>query len=286
MPFRNIQFYILLFFSLSVNAQRENYIKLPDQNITLYYEDVGSGNPIIFIPGWTMTTRFFSKQKEYFSKQYRFITFDPRSQGESEKTPVGNSYDVHAQDLAEFIKLLKLKNVVLVGWSSGCITMFEYLKQFGTENIKQVFFIDETPKWIGDSENEWVYGNFDDYRSSLLGLTRSRTRDAVGTVNWMLQNPVSDNDKEWMINDMLKTPNYAALSLYIDGLASNYIDVVKHIKTPFKSAFFLRDSWYGKASLWLNKEAPSYNTVAITSHAMFWEKPKKFNQLLMSCLKE
>lgn len=281
MLFRNIQFYILLFFSLSINAQHENYIELPNQNITLYYEDVGSGNPIIFIPGWTMTSKFFKKQQSYFKDNYRVIAYDPRGQGKSSKTSNGNTYVTHADDLDGIIKAMGLKDVVLVGWSSGCATMYEYVKRYGTENLSHLVFIDEPPKWIGNVEEEWVYGTFEDYRGSLKSLIGGYDAYLDGIVDWMLVEDFEDDEKEWMLNQMKMTPKDVAISLYIDGLTSDYNDVF-HKLNEVPMLFMVRESWYPQVKEWLKINAAGAKIEAIQSHAAFWEYSDSFNAMLES----
>lgn len=261
----------------SVHAQGK-FIQLPEQEVKLYYEDTGSGRPLVFIPGWTMTTRFFEKQKAHFSKTHRFISMDPRGQGQSEKTADKHTYEQHARDLHEFLETLNLKDAVLIGWSSGCITLFEYKKQFGNDRTDQFVFIDETPKWIGDIEKEWVYGSFEGYKGSLAGLLRGR--DPASTVDWMLGGKADSQERTWMVEEMLKTPDDVALRLYIDGVISDYTQTVKEINTKVPSVFLLRESWYAEAREWLDKEAPALAKDRISSHAMFWAEPVRFNQIL------
>lgn len=268
----------LLLFCTGLNAQEGKSIRLEKQEVTLYYEDSGSGKPLVFIPGWTMTSRFFEKQKTHFSKSHRFLAMDPRSQGNSEKTMRNNTYEAHARDLAEFLEKLDLNDVVLVGWSSGCITLFEYAMLFGNDRVEQFIFIDETPKWIGDIENEWVYGAFNNYKSSLKGLLNGR--DPEGVIDWMLADKTNDADRSWMSKEMLKTPDHAALSLYIDGLISDYTQVLRDLDTKKTSVFLLREAWFQEAKEWLDSEAPQLAKDQMSSHAMFWSEPDRFNKLM------
>lgn len=86
---------------------------LPINDTSLYYQEAGHGQAIIFIPGWTGTHVFFEKQLPYFSQSYQAITFDPRSQGLSPATLDHNTYEQHGRDLAVLIDRLQLKNVIL-----------------------------------------------------------------------------------------------------------------------------------------------------------------------------
>src|SRR3974390_668049 len=92
----------LLCLLLAPSAQAGQYVRVSD-DLELYYEDVGQGQPLLLVPGWTASGVVFGKQIEHFSKAYRVITFDPRSQGLSTRTLEHNNYRQHGRDLAAFI---------------------------------------------------------------------------------------------------------------------------------------------------------------------------------------
>ncbi|MEM8969944.1 MAG: alpha/beta hydrolase [Bacteroidota bacterium] len=250
----------------------------------LYIEETGEGQTLVFIPGWTMTSRFFDKQQKYFSEEYQVVTYDPRGQGRSDKSTYNNTYAYHAADLRELLLQKDLKSIVLIGWSSGCLTMYEYLRSFGVDRIEKLVFIDESPKWIGNSETEWVYGSFDDYRSSLKELVNGQPSDTDGIIDWMLADPVDSLTRQWMREEISMTPHYVALPLYIDGLASDYTQEITKLSAKVSTLFLVRSSWYDQAASWLRKNAPHAEVVSISSHAMFWEQPIRFNQILSKFL--
>ncbi len=270
---------IVCFLSIPLLGQ-ENFFTLQD-GTKLYVEVTGEGQPMLFIPGWTMTHRFFVQQKKHFSKDFQLITYDPRGQGRADKTTYQNNYAQHAADLRELIVEKGWKDIVLVGWSSGCLTIYEYLKAYGSDRMAKLVFIDEPPKWIGDPEKEWVYGTFDGYRSSLKSML-SKPSDPNGIIDWMLNESIDSTARSWMREEILMTPPHVALSLYIDGLACDYNDEVRKLSIP--SLFMIRDSWYDYARNWLNTNVPQAKVKAITSHAMFWEQPQAFNEILSSFL--
>ncbi len=274
--FKPVILCFFLFWSVFAHTQGE-FITAGKDSIAIYMEDQGKGQPLLFIPGWTMTSQFFLKQKEYFSKKYRYISYDPRSHGKSDKTTNYNTYKNHAVELHDIIRKKDLKNVVLVGWSSGCATIYEYIKAYGIENLSHLVFIDEPPKWIGNTNEEWVYGTFDGYRGSLKSLVDNRKDYALGTANWMTQQDLDSEEAHWMVNQMLMTPNDAALSLYIDGMISDYNAVVKSLNEKIPMLFMVRESWYRSSDKWLKEHVPNAEVVSIPSHAAFWEAPEKFN---------
>lgn len=272
---------LALLWSLLVHGQGR-FLNIGQDSIAIYVEVVGEGKPIIFIPGWTMTSQFFAGQKKYFSEGYKYVTYDPRSHGMSSKTTNHNTYKDHAFELKGIIEKLRLHDVVLVGWSSGCATIYEYIQLFDIQNLSHLVFIDEPPKWIGDRSTEWAYGTFEGYRQSLKSLITDRESYASDIANWMTQQKLDSVQEKWMVNQMLQTPIDAALSLYVDGLVSDYSDVLFALKGKIPKLFMVRDNWYDEVAVWLNDRVPDAKVTSISSHAMFWENPDEFNDMLES----
>lgn len=85
-------------------------------NGQIYYEVVGSGEPIVFVHGFTLDHTMWQPQVEFFSKDYQIVTYDARGFGKS-SLPEG-PYD-HAADLRALLKHLGIAQVHLVGLSMG-----------------------------------------------------------------------------------------------------------------------------------------------------------------------
>ena len=105
------------------------YVQVSDE-LTLRYVSIGQGQPLIFIPGWTMTADAFNRNLKPFSERFQAIAYDPRSHGRSTKLKSGNDYTQHGRDLAAFIRELGLKDVVSAVCSSGALAAYSYFEQF------------------------------------------------------------------------------------------------------------------------------------------------------------
>jgi non-heme chloroperoxidase len=261
---------------------------LTASNSSLYYEEYGRGTPIIFIPGWTGTHKFFERQIPYFRQHYRVITFDPRSQGLSPSTLDHNTYEQHGKDLAHLIKKLKLKQIILVRWSFGCRDAYAYLRQQGTKNIKAFVCIDNAPKGVG-KPNEWHSRGAAEGREYVsVSIEHDRyafTRQLVYSMN---DQKLTEKEARRWIDQMLQTPSYAALLLLNDASFTDYtkeaelldkqrIPVLNVVASPY--AF--------QASSWLKIHAP--HAVLVTTwdkHMMFWEHSDVFNPMLDNFLKQ
>jgi pimeloyl-ACP methyl ester carboxylesterase len=88
--------------------------------IELYYEDHGSGSPVVLIHGWPLSGASWEKQTAaLLAAGHRVITYDRRGFGRSSKTGTGYNYDTFAADLDTLLKTLDLEKVALVGFSMG-----------------------------------------------------------------------------------------------------------------------------------------------------------------------
>lgn len=128
-------------------------------NCKIYYEEHGSGEPLIFIHGWSCNHKFFKYQVDEFAKKYRVILYDFRGHGQSDRSSLterGMNLNRFAADLHELIEHLELKEVNVVGWSMGTSTLLAYAREFKCQYIKKMCFIDMTPKLLND--DEWKLG--------------------------------------------------------------------------------------------------------------------------------
>src|SRR5919198_3861400 len=115
-------------------------------NIELYYEDHGTGQPVVLIHGWPLSGRSWEKQvPALLDAGYRVITYDRRGFGESSKPIFGYEYDTLAEDLHKLITKLDLREVALVGFSMGGGELARYLGKYGSERVSSAAFIAAIP---------------------------------------------------------------------------------------------------------------------------------------------
>ena len=150
---------------MSVERLESNYVQVAPL-VELHYVEKGAGQPILFIPGLTFSSEIFESQIDYFSKTNRVIAIDPRGQGTSTKTVHGNDYATHGKDLAKLIEILDLKDLILVGWSTGNLEVWSYISQFGKKRVKAVVTIDMSPVPLSIDPSCWVEGSLDELRTA------------------------------------------------------------------------------------------------------------------------
>jgi non-heme chloroperoxidase len=175
-----------------------------EKDVNLYYEEAGNGQTIIFIHGVWMSSRFFQQQLNYFEKDFHTILLDLRGHGESSKPAHGHTINGYAKDLQEFITKKELKDVILVGWSMGAFVVWEYLKEFGEQNIKGTIIVDEMAsdfKW-----HDYLQGAFD--MNALIDIMRAMQTDRVeflkGFLPLMFKEEMKEETLSWMLEETTK----------------------------------------------------------------------------------
>jgi non-heme chloroperoxidase len=120
-----------------INVGQEN-----SSPIDLYYEDHGSGLPVVLIHGWPLNGDAWEKQTAaLLAAGHRVITYDRRGFGRSSKPGTGYNYDTFAADLDVLLNTLNLTNVSLVGHSMGTGEITRYIGTFGTKRLRKAVLI-------------------------------------------------------------------------------------------------------------------------------------------------
>src|SRR5207253_8072189 len=111
-------------------------------SIDLYYEDHGSGSPVVLIHGWPLSGASWEKQTAaLLAAGHRVITYDRRGFGRSSKPGIGYDYDTFAADLDKLLKKLDLKKIAIVGFSMGTGEVTRYIGKYGTKRVRQAVLI-------------------------------------------------------------------------------------------------------------------------------------------------
>lgn len=110
--------------------------------IDLYYEDHGSGQPVVLIHGYPLDGNSWEKQsRALLDAGFRVITYDRRGFGRSSKPTTGYDADTFAADLNVLLETLDLQRVILVGFSMGSAEVARYLGTYGSERVAKAVFL-------------------------------------------------------------------------------------------------------------------------------------------------
>ena len=127
-----------------VNVSKEN-----TGNIDLYYEDHGTGRPIVLIHGYPLNGASWEKQvSALLGAGFRVITYDRRGFGQSSKPTTGYNYDTFAEDLRKLVTQLGLRDFTLAGFSMGGGEVARYMGRYGSKDVSKAVFISSVPPYL------------------------------------------------------------------------------------------------------------------------------------------
>lgn len=263
----------------------------------IYYEEHGSGEPLIFIHGWSCSHKFFKYQVEEFAKSYRVILYDFRGHGQSDRseaTERGMCLKRFAADLHELIEHLQIDGACAVGWSMGTSTLLAYAREYNCQYLKKMCFIDMTPKLLNDQE--WKLG-----QSCTFDMPQNLAFMSLLAVSWEMAAKMfvpnifaKGYDKEseeykWALQEALDNTPHCMMNMWVSMAAEDFRKVLPSIKIPVLLAYsgdgmiygpshgeYMRDNLGGESKLVLFPGC---------GHGLFLEDPEKFNKELSEFLR-
>jgi len=129
-----------------------SYVKVGKENSTdidLYYEDHGSGQPVVLIHGYPLNGASWEKQlPALLSAGKRVITYDRRGFGKSSQPTSGYNYDTFAEDLHKLINHLGLSDFTLVGFSMGGGEVARYIGKYGSKGVSKAVIMGGIPPYL------------------------------------------------------------------------------------------------------------------------------------------
>lgn len=147
----------------------------------IYYKDWGSGQPVVFSHGWPLSADAWEAQMmAVASNGFRAIGHDRRGHGRSSQPWTGNDMDTYADDLATLIEALDLRDVILVGHSTGGGEVARYIGRHGTERVAKVALVSAVPPLMlqtPDNPGGLPISVFDELRAASLANRSQFYRD-------------------------------------------------------------------------------------------------------------
>ena len=177
--------------------------------VELYYEDQGSGRPVVLLHGWPFDGRSWEPQLHpLLEAGFRVVNYDRRGFGRSSAATTGYDFDTLSGDLDTVLRTLDLHDASIVSFSLGTGELARYIGRFGTERLRSVVFIEsltptfaqgpDNPKGVDaagvkgvqqailDDRFAWLTGmmdnflNLDDYQGTLVSADTVRAMWSAG----------------------------------------------------------------------------------------------------------
>jgi non-heme chloroperoxidase len=249
----------------------------------LYYEDEGTGDPVVFVHGVWATSKFFRRQMPHFAQSHRAVALDLRGHGRSEHVDHGHTVPQYARDLRKFLSALGLERPVLVGWSMGSFVIWDYVRQFGTDGLRGLVFVDQSPsdyRWP-----DWPYGPFDfNTLRHIMSEVQGEGREALvrGFIPMIFKELPAEGDQAWMCEEMMRMPATIASSIIYDQTMQDYRDTLPRVTVPALLCVGT-DSFVAPEAAELMRSSMPDTRVAVfkqSRHTPFFEEPELFNKTL------
>lgn len=228
---------------------------------------------ILFVPGWTMPAWIWQKQIDYFSSDYRVVSMDPRSQGESSKSDEGDYPAARARDIKAVVDRLELSPVVIVGWSLAVTEIASYVEQFGTSSLAGVVLVDG----IAGGMSPESFMRFITFLDQMQSEREKKTGDFVRS---MFRKPQPEEYLQRLIKASLETPTDTAIALTVSGFTTDNRPALAKIDKP--TLIVTTKGSFGELYAEMHKSIRGSRLESFddAGHALFVDDPDKFNGLL------
>ena len=178
---------------------------IADDGEIVHLQIAGSGTPIVMLHGWTASHQEWAPFVPALTRHHRVFRWDARGHGGHALTvPSAPTVQRMARDLANLMAHYALHDAVLVGHSMGALTIWEYIREYGTALVAKLCLIDQSPKLLTDEDWSWgIYGDFnrgraagfvaemqDDFAEAVMRLTayglnpRARLKYEANAPGW------------------------------------------------------------------------------------------------------
>ena len=205
-------------------------------HIRLHYEDWGNGKPVVFVSSWALDARMWAPHMLHLNALgLRCIALDRRGHGRSDRPGHGYEYDRLADDLAELIAFLDLRDVTLIAHSMGTSECTRYLSRYGRERVARVVFIGATAPCYVQSESypqglprEAFTAISDALRNDLPGWLR----DNAEPFFLPAETGVPDDVTRWTIDCVLNASLKALIDCFLARTRADMRDELRALNVP------------------------------------------------------
>ena len=260
------------------DALTERFFHGPD-GTEFAYVDVGTGDPILLLHGWSSSLRWFERNIAALAENHRVVAFDFRGHGSSEKTESGHVMEQYARDVHDVIEGLELDRPLMAGWSMGSIVLWNYVLQFGAGQASGMVFVGQSASDLTTPEYEHGIMTIDDLPQWIGALQTDREPMVRENMRLMVKHEPTAEELDWMTADYLRCPAHiAAVALYSQTV-TNSMPAFPKIDFPTQVYFGVDPKMYKlEHGKYLAGVIPGCELVVFeeSGHVPMWEEPARF----------
>jgi non-heme chloroperoxidase len=235
---------------------------------------------ILFVPGWTMPAWIWQKQIDYFSRDYRVVAMDPRSQGESTQTSEGLYPAVRARDIKAVVDQLHLAPVVIVAWSMAVVETMAYVDQYGTGDFAGLVLVDNGAGGRAPDDADQDFG-------LLKGVLEDRQNATDGFVRKLnFKKPHPEDYIQKVIQASLRVPTSTAVALLVGLFTADYRSVLPKIDKPAVICVAKSPHMSSVSDIQAKIPGAQLEVFDGDGHALFMDDPDKFNAVVEDLLQD
>lgn len=250
-------------------------MRIKANEIDLYYEQHGEGEPIIFSYGWLDDCSVWNYQIETIAKNYRVILYDHRGHGKSDKPKGDYSIETLSNDLHSIIQSLNLERVNLVGFSMGGETALSFTLKYPSK-VSKLVLVGTTAKMAWPTHFLRFLTYILPYRIILAIVSRAKYYKP------------SLQDIDGSMSRAMKVPKNIAYKCLTEINRYDIRNMLSRIEVPTLIIIGEKDRPNFKGSQHLNThiKGSKLKIMANTGHTVMIEKPNEFNQLVQQFITE
>jgi len=266
-----------------------HFIKV-EKGVTLFVEDLGKGDPVVFIHGWPLNNEMFEYQKnQLINKNYRYIGIDLRGFGKSDHPINGYTYDRMADDIRIIIHKLKLKKVVLAGFSMGGAIVIRYMARHQGFKIRKLMLLAAAAPQFTQTP-DFPYGFTKEQVTKLIQdgyHNRPKMLNDFGKRFFL--DPIDASFRNWF-NDLCLSSSSHGTAFSAKALRDeNVQNDLSKIKVPTAIFHGLQDDIVPYERVFQLRDGIKHSTITgfeQSGHGFLFEELEKFNDELFDFIKE
>lgn len=260
----------------------------------IWFDEAGSGRPILFVHGWCMSASVWGLQRDAVAADNRFLALDLRGHGKSSSSGNGicQGFSGYAQDITSLVRQLQLTDLVIVGWSMGGQAVLKAYPEI-SDSVSAMVLVGTTPRFT--AAPHFPFGLAPkDAEGMRVKVRRNLERALEGFhKNLFTNDEFLSLQSDTSIRQILSGSALPSVSAALGGLEAlmdeDVMDEVRQVNCPVLLIHGEQDRiCLPAASEWLSHELPNSHRVLVpgAGHAPFISCHDQFNQLIMKFVRQ